>query len=155
MVRWKPMKFLIAVIISLFIFSFLVTPIFATEIITDQKLITVDTGKQMLFAWEGGKVVHQSKVSTGMKFAPTVLGSFKIRRKVPLTDMKGNYPPYPPYKIKDVPNIMYFYGAYAIHGTYWHNSFGRRASHGCVNVPVSSAAWLYNWADIGTRVEVY
>ena len=149
----KLLTFLVAV---LFIYSSLFAPlIFATEIITDQKLITVDTGKQMLFAWEGGKIIHQTKVSTGMKFAPTVLGSFKIRRKVPLQDMKGNYPPYPPYKIKNVPNIMYFYGAYAIHGTFWHNKFGSRASHGCVNVPVASAQWLYNWANVGTRVEVF
>src|SRR3989344_2357369 len=151
-----PMKLLIPLIAILVCLSALVTtPSFAVEIITDQKLITVDTGKQMLFAWEGGRIIHQTKVSTGMKFAPTVLGSFKIRRKVPLQDMKGNYPPYPPYKIKNVPNIMYFYGAYAIHGTYWHNKFGSRASHGCVNVPVESAAWLYNWADLGTRVVVF
>lgn len=127
----------------------------AKEIITNGKLITVDIGKQMLFAWEGGKIIHQTKVSTGMKHTPTVSGSFAIRRKVPLQDMKGNYPPYPPYKLKNVPHVMYFYQAYAIHGTYWHNAFGRRASHGCVNVPVASAEWIYNWAPVGTRVEVF
>jgi len=150
------MKLITTLVLIVLYLSPLFTPAtYAAEIITDQKLITVDTGKQMLFAWEGGKVIHQSKVSTGMKHAPTVLGSFKIRRKVPLQDMKGNYPPYPPYKLKNVPHVMYFYGAYAIHGTYWHNKFGSRASHGCVNVPVASAQWLYNWADIGTRVEVF
>lgn len=144
---------LLALIFFLFL---LVSPVRAEgEIITDKKLITVDIGKQTLFAWEGGQVVHQTRVSTGMRYAPTIRGSFSIRRKLPLQDMKGRYPPYPPYEIKNVPHVMYFYGAYAIHGTYWHSSFGWPASHGCVNVPLASAEWLFNWADMGTRVEVF
>ena len=127
----------------------------AADIITSGKLITVDTGKQMLYAWDGGKIVYSSKVSTGMKFTPTVKGSFKIYKKIPLQDMKGSFPPYEPYYIKNVPNVMYFYGAYAIHGVYWHHAFGTRASHGCVNLPVDASQWVYNWADVGTRVEVF
>lgn len=125
------------------------------QIITTQKLITVDLGKQMLYAWDGGRVVFQSPVSTGMRYTPTVRGSFKILRKVPVQDMRGSYPPYPPYYTKNVPNVMYFYGAYAIHGAYWHNSFGYRVSHGCVNLPIAASAWVYSFADIGTRVEVF
>lgn len=128
---------------------------YAEDIIYAGKLITVDTGKQRLYAWEGGQIQHETAVSTGMRYTPTVKGSFKIRSKIPLQDMKGNYPPYPAYHLKNVPHVMYFYGAYAIHGTFWHNKFGSRASHGCVNVPLASAEWLYNWTDLGTRVEVF
>lgn len=143
-------------LLTIFAVLFLFFPTTAdAQIITDKKLITVDRGKQMLYAWEGGKIVNQTPVSTGMYYTPTVKGSFSIRRKVPLQDMKGSYPPYEPYYIKNVPNVMYFYGAYAIHGVYWHNSFGSRASHGCVNVPVTFSKWLYDWADMGTRVEVF
>lgn len=127
----------------------------SADIITNGKLITVDTGKQMLYAWDGGKIVHQNRVSTGMYYTPTVKGSFKIYSKYPLQDMKGHYPPYEPYNIKNVPNVMYFYQAYAIHGAYWHNAFGTRYTHGCVNVPVADSQWLYNWADVGTRVEIF
>lgn len=135
---------------------FLVLPLPASaDIITSGKLITVDTGKQMLYAWDGGQIIYQTKVSTGMRYTPTVKGSFAIKRKVPMQNMKGNYPPYEPYFIKDVKHVMYFYGAYAIHGAHWHNKFGSRASHGCVNLPPTSAEWLYNWADPGTRVEVF
>jgi hypothetical protein len=35
----------------------------------------------------------------------------------------------------------------AIHGTYWHNDFGLPRSHGCVNVPISVAKWIYFWTD--------
>lgn len=149
------MRFFVwATIFSLF---FLVHPIKvnAADILTTDKLITVDIGKQRLFAWEGGRILKEFKVSTGMRYTPTVKGSFKIRTKVEKQNMKGSYPPYEPYFIKDVPNIMYFYGAYAIHGTFWHNSFGYRASHGCVNLPVADAKWVYDWAPVGTRVEVF
>lgn len=143
-------------LLTLFAVVFLFLPATAdAQIITDKKLITVDRGKQMLYAWEGGRIINQTPVSTGMYYTPTVKGSFKIYRKLPLQDMRGSFPPYPPYYTKNVPNVMYFYGAYAIHGTYWHNSFGSRASHGCVNVPVTFSKWLYEWADMGTRVEVF
>ncbi|HYI14740.1 MAG TPA: L,D-transpeptidase, partial [Thermomicrobiales bacterium] len=56
---------------------------------------------------------------------------------------------------EDVPWVMYFYADFAIHGAYWRYSFGYSGSHGCVNLPVSDAAWLYAWAPIGTRVEVH
>lgn len=145
----------ILVFFILFALFFLPQPIFAQEIITADKLITIDTTKQRLYAWEGGQIQKEIIVSTGMRYTPTIKGSFKIRRKVPLQDMKGHYPPYEPYFIKDVPNVMYFYGAYAIHGAHWHNKFGTRASHGCVNLPVADAQWLYDWAGVGTRVEVF
>lgn len=149
------------VLLLLFVLSFFFPKVsWAGEINTTEKLITVDLVSQTLTAWEGGKVQHKTKVSTGMNLTPTVKGSFKIRSKVPLQDMRGPSPykniyPSGKYHIKNVPNVMYFYSGYAIHGAYWHHNFGRRASHGCVNVPLSSAEWLYNWASMGTRIEVY
>ncbi len=155
--------FAVAVLCLLFIVSglqFIDRPVHAQEIITSGKLITVDIGKQKLFAWDGGKIVHETKVSTGMKLTPTVRGNFKIYLKKALADMRGPSPykniyPTGKYHLKDVPHQMYFYQGYAIHGAYWHNNFGRPASHGCVNVPLASAAWLFNWADVGTQVSVF
>ena len=34
----------------------------------------------------------------------------------------------------------------ALHGTFWHDGFGRRRSHGCVNLSVADAEWLFRWA---------
>lgn len=144
-------------IVAIFLISFFfLTPSHASaEIITSGKLITVDIGKQMLYAWEGGKIVYQTPVSTGMRYTPTVKGSFKIYRKLASQDMKGHYLPYEPYSLKNVPNVMYFYQAYAIHGAYWHNKFGSRVTHGCVNVPVPASQWLFDWAGNGTQVEIF
>ncbi|MBI2420974.1 MAG: L,D-transpeptidase [Candidatus Levybacteria bacterium] len=125
------------------------------QIYTTEKLITVDILSQTLNAWEGGRLINSSKISTGMYYTPTVKGDFRIYRKYDLQDMKGNYPPYEPYYLKNVPNVMYFYKAYAIHGAYWHNMFGSKVTHGCVNEPVEFSKWLYDWAPIGTRVIVF
>lgn len=50
---------------------------------------------------------------------------------------------------------MYFteQGA-AIHGAYWHTSFGKRYSSGCVNLPPDTARILYEWAELGTLVVI-
>lgn len=125
------------------------------QIITSEKLITVDTAKQMLYAWDGGRLVNQSPVSTGMVYTPTVKGDFRIYKKLEKGNMSGYYPPYPRYFLKDVPYIMYFHGAYALHGAFWHNKFGTRVSHGCVNQPVAFSKWLYEWAPMNTRVVVF
>ena len=60
------------------------------------------------------------------------------------------------YNVPDVPWVQYFtnYG-HALHGTYWHNNFGAVMSHGCVNLPMDFAEWLYGWTSIGTRVEIH
>jgi lipoprotein-anchoring transpeptidase ErfK/SrfK len=60
----------------------------------------------------------------------------------------------PGYFAPDVPWVQYFHGSYAVHGTYWHNSFGQAVSHGCVNMRTPEAQWLYFWAELGTPVEV-
>lgn len=146
-----------AVVIFLLIF---ISPVSASDVFTNEKLISVDLGSQKLMAWENGKVVYETKISSGMNLTPTVKGSFKIYYKTPLTDMRGPSPykniyPSGKYLTKNVPNTMYFYQGYAIHGAYWHNNFGRPASHGCVNTPLAAAKWLYDWAPVGTRVEVW
>lgn len=145
----------IIVFVFILVYSFFITPKANAQIITIDKLITVDISKSMIYAWEGGRVVNQSPVASGMRYTPTVKGNFKVYRKVDIQDMKGSYPPYPPYNIKNVPNIMYFHKAYAIHGAYWHNKFGSRVTHGCVNTPVEFSKWLYDWAPIGTQVYIY
>jgi lipoprotein-anchoring transpeptidase ErfK/SrfK len=50
---------------------------------------------------------------------------------------------------------LYFDGSIGLHGTFWHNGFGYRHSRGCVNLSISDAKWLYNFADVGTPVYVW
>jgi LysM repeat protein len=111
------------------------------------KWIDVNLSKQRLTAYQGNTPVFSALISGGLPRTPTVVGRFKINTKLRATRMRG-----PGYDLPNVPYTMYFYRGYAIHGTYWHNNFGRPMSHGCVNMRTSDAAWLFNWAPMGTTV---
>jgi lipoprotein-anchoring transpeptidase ErfK/SrfK len=115
-----------------------------------ERWIDVDLTNQMVYAYEGETVVNSFVVSTGTWLTPTVTGKHKIYIKVRVQDMRG-----PGYHLKDVPYVMFFRGDYGLHGTYWHNNFGTPMSRGCVNLTIDDAAWLFNWASVGTVVNVH
>ena len=112
--------------------------------------IDIDLGEQKLRAWEGTQLVATFLVSTGVMQYPTETGQFHIDAKLRYSVMSGS-----DYYLPDVPWTMYYYGDYSIHGTYWHHNFGTPMSHGCVNMDTSDAEWLYNWASVGTLVNIH
>jgi len=114
------------------------------------KWIEVRLASQRLIAWQNGRVMMSTAISSGRRATPTVRGTFRILRKYRRIRMRG-----PGYDLPNVPYAMFFYRGYALHGTYWHSNFGRPMSHGCVNLPTSKAAWLYAWAPRGTVVVVH
>jgi hypothetical protein len=115
-----------------------------------ERWIDVDLSRQMLFAYEGDVVVNSFLVSTGTWQTPTVTGQYHVYIKLRYADMSG-----PGYYLPDVPYVMYFYKDYGLHGTYWHHNFGTPMSHGCVNLQTDDAGWVFNWASVGTLVNVH
>ncbi len=115
-----------------------------------ERWIDVDLSEQRLYAYEGDVLINSFIVSTGTWQTPTVTGSYKVWVKLRSAAMSG-----PGYYLPDVPYIMYFYGDYGIHGTYWHNNFGTPMSHGCVNLSTPDAEWVYNFSKVGTVVNVH
>jgi lipoprotein-anchoring transpeptidase ErfK/SrfK len=119
------------------------------------KSIVVDLSDQWLYAYEGERIVFDAPVSTGRDGFNTPVGRFAIYHKVRAQTMSGCLGG-ECWNVPNVPHAMYIVGGVALHGTYWHNQFGSgvRRSHGCINLPVGSAAWLYEWAPMGTPVSV-
>lgn len=121
----------------------------------DERFIEVILSQQRLNAWEGNNLVYSFLVSTGL-WAPTPTGDYRIWIKLASTTMKGGSKALGTYYyLPNVPCTMYFYKGYGIHGTYWHNNFGQRMSHGCINMRTSEACTLFNWASVGTRVSIH
>ena len=120
-----------------------------------EKSIVVNLSEQWLYAFEGDAQVFDAPVSTGRDGMNTPAGSFAIYAKLKRQTMSGVTDGVP-WVVPNVPNVMYIYGGVALHGTYWHNQFGTgaRLSHGCINLPLDAAAWLYDWAPVGTPVRV-
>ena len=106
-----------------------------------EKWIEVDVTAQQVTAWEGNVPVFSFIASTGMSNTPTVAGEFHIYWKLESALMTG-----PGYYLPEVPYTMYFFGGYALHGTYWHDNFGQPMSHGCVNLETGNAQKLFEWA---------
>lgn len=119
------------------------------------KWIEVDLSTQYVRAWERARLVLGSYSSTGIARYPTPPGTYQIYAKYTAQDMTGGTRGVDYYYLPDVPYVMYFYRAYALHGTYWHANFGVPMSHGCVNLPTGVAATLFNWAPPGTTVWVH
>lgn len=115
-----------------------------------ERWIDVDLSSQHVYAMEGDALIQTFLVSTGTWQHPTITGLFRIYVKYRSTHMSG-----PGYFLPNVPYVMYFYKGYALHGTYWHNNFGTPMSHGCVNLRIEDAKWLYQWAAVGTVVNIH
>lgn len=121
------------------------------------KEIVISIAAQQLWAYEHGEMILTTLVSTGtaeIPFTTTPVGQWSILTKYDIQDMQGTVSG-EDYFVADVPWVMYFDNlGNALHGTYWHNNFGTPMSHGCVNLPVDIAKFLYGWAPIGTAVTV-
>ena len=123
------------------------------EVGEDEKWIDVDLSSQSLVAYQGATPVYATLVSTGrvkdpddpLKDFRTPTGSFRITAKHLSATMDGDHAIDGPYSIEDVPYVMYFQLAFALHSAFWHNSFGRPRSHGCINLAPQDARWLFNW----------
>ncbi len=108
----------------------------------EEKWIEVDLTQQMLYAWEGTETVYSTEISSGKDDTPTRVGRFRIRSKHVSQHLVG-----PGYSLPDVPFVMYYSGAFAIHAAYWHDQWGAPVSHGCINMRREDAQWLFEWAD--------
>ncbi len=119
------------------------------------KKIDVNLSEQRLTLLEGGAPVYNCLVSSGKSGYSTPTGDYRIYSKSWTSPMGSAEGAAEPYYIPDVPYVMWFNGNYSIHGAYWHNDFGNVRSHGCVNIPVSDAEYVFGWASVGTPVSVH
>lgn len=110
----------------------------------DDQWIDVDLGEQVLVAYRGARPVFATLVSSG-KDSPTPRGNYPIWAKVASMTMANQDYEDKPYMVEHVPWVLLFQGHNALHGAYWHDQFGRRRSHGCVNLAPRDARWLFNW----------
>jgi lipoprotein-anchoring transpeptidase ErfK/SrfK len=132
----------------------------------EQKLIEVNLTMQTLTAYEYGKSVFQTNISSGIPGNPggtnelpttTPIGKFTILDKVPAKHMGYSYfgsqttgnilADVDNYVLPGIPWTSFFTPqGHAFHGTYWHENFGLPMSHGCINMRSNEANWIFRWA---------
>ncbi|KAA9084991.1 L,D-transpeptidase family protein [Microbacterium radiodurans] len=133
-------------------------PVAVVPVTTDTvvRVLEVDLGEQRLYLKENDVVVDSWLVSTGRPGADTQTGRYTIGWKTPMQNMRGTAADSGVSYVQ--PNVkwaMYFNGDQAFHGVYWHSNWGNRMSAGCVGMPDSRAAQIYEWAVPGTDVWVH
>jgi len=126
-----------------------------SEVGPEDKWIEVNLETQTLVLYEGRTPVYTTLVSSGLpdrrnlpdRDFETLSGLFRVKSKHLTDTMDGDTAVDGPYSVDDVPYVMYFELAYALHAAFWHNRFGRPKSHGCVNLSPEDARHIFNWAD--------
>jgi hypothetical protein len=122
-----------------------------SDVAVDERWIDVDTKSQTLVAYSGARPVFATLVSTGRGKPGTEVatpsGLHRLWIKLKRSDMDNldDADSPSPYAVEAVPYVMFFDRGYGIHGTYWHDRFGTPKSHGCVNVSLDDARWLFDF----------
>jgi lipoprotein-anchoring transpeptidase ErfK/SrfK len=119
------------------------------------KRILIDLQEQMLYCQENEETVFRTQVATGRPGSWTPRGEFRVTykrhtRRMTVQDIAS------PYDLPGVPYTIYFnWTGVAIHGTYWHNDYGRIQSNGCVNTTPDHAKWIFRWVEPQIDYEDY
>ncbi len=125
--------------------------------VTGNRWIEVNLYDQTLLVYDNRQLVFATLIASGGEPFYTRPGLFKIFQKKPLETMSGAFESdkrdY--YYLEDVPWTMYFDQARALHGAYWRAWYGFPGTHGCVNLSIGDAAWLFQWANEGDPVYVW
>lgn len=130
-----------------------VSPI-SPDVDPEEKTIQLNLDRQALACYEGSREVYFCRVSTGIVYpdpatsemvdystpAGKLLTHWKIISKNMTAGDEASG-----YSTPAVPWCTYIQGGVAIHGAFWHSAFGERRSHGCVNVSIEDAKWIFRW----------
>ena len=130
-----------------------------------QDLIVIHLATQELVAYDNGCPWLRTPVTTGRPALPTDRGTFHIFAKYPAFHMVSEWPRSSPFYYP--PTWVYHAMEFVGDGTFIHNAnwqpastygpgsqYGPYASHGCVHVMDGPLLQLYNWAPVGTTVQV-
>lgn len=124
-----------------------IVPVERPADVDTERWISIDLYEQVLVAYEGETPIFATLISSGLAEWPTNEGLFNIYVRYDRTPMSGAEGKPDFYSLEEVPWTMYYDDQIGLHGTYWHDGFGYRHSHGCVNLSIMDARWLYNWAS--------
>ena len=140
------------------------------SVVLDHRRIVVSLDAQQLWALDGNRVLLTTLVTTGGPELPTPTGDFQvIDRESPFTFVSP-YPQGSPYWYPPSPAnfvLLFQVNGYFVHDAPWRTFYGpgsntvdgtpgtnTTGTHGCVNVPYQPMVWLFNWATMGTPVQV-
>jgi hypothetical protein len=125
------------------------------DLAPNERWLDVDLSTQTAVLFQGTTPIYATLVSSGKNHpqkdqdhsSPT--GEWRIREKhiTATMDGDGSAAGDMPYSIEAVPYVMYFHRSYAVHGAFWHENFGVKMSHGCINMAPLDAKYVFFHTD--------
>jgi hypothetical protein len=115
----------------------------------------------LITAYEDDRIVYTALALHGTIADATPAGVYRIQRRVENETMSSDTLGVPidapgGYHVENVLYTQYFTGdGAAIHYNYWSNHFGYAGTHGCLGVNYDDALWFWNWASVGTTVNIH
>jgi len=133
-----------------------VAPI-SPDVDPNDKKISADLDYQSLSCYEGNTEVYFCRISSGISYDPqtgqlsdklaTPVGNLLTHWKIMSLNMTAGTAT-AGYSTPAVPwDTMISGDGIAIHGAFWHNAFGEKRSHGCINVSPEDAKWIFRWTS--------
>ncbi len=125
------------------------------DLAPDERWLDINVSTQTAILFKGTQPLYATLVSTGRshrdkeKDHSTPLGEWRVREKHIASTMDGDGTAAGdlPYSIEGVPYVMYYEGSYAVHGAFWHENYGVKMSHGCVNMAPLDAKYFFFHTD--------
>jgi len=121
------------------------------------KYILVDISEQHMYVYDGDTLVYSFVASTGIHNA-TRVGTFAVQSKIP-NAYGSTWNIWMPswlgiYWAGGLENGIHALPILPNGATLWEGFLGRPVSYGCVVLGTYEASLLYDWAELGTPVEI-
>lgn len=121
------------------------------ELAAEASWVDIDVSSQVLVAYSGDEPIFATLISSGRagRNHATPHGLFRIWVKLAFSDMDNLESEWASqnYAIERVPWVQYFEGGNGLHAAFWHDGFGTRRSHGCINLSPRDARTLFEFTE--------
>lgn len=123
------------------------------------KRIEINISTQRFYAWQGDALIYEFATSTGLYGRDTAPGNFEVLSKIPVaySSVWNLTMPYwlGIYYVENIENGIHALPIRPDGSVMWGGLLGQRASYGCVILSTEAAQLIYEWADIGTAVDIH
>ena len=128
-------------------------------ILDPPKRIEINISTQRFYAWQGDELLYEFPTSTGLPGQDTAPGSFEVQSKIPMaySSVWDLTMPYwlGIYYVDNIENGIHALPIRPDGSVMWGGLLGQRASYGCVILSTEAAQLIYDWAEIGTAVDIH
>ena len=123
------------------------------------KRIEIDISSQRFYAYHGDRLIYNFPTSTGLPGRDTAVGHYKVQSKIPMaysSIWRLNMPNWLGiYYVGRIENVIHALPIRPDGTVMWGGLLGQKASYGCIILSTQAARTIYEWAEIGTPVDIH